>query len=615
MERRSLKVESLEERTLMAVMSGLDMAPSMETFSAELTSAHTGLKEGDVYIQSTIDIDGDGFIGPGDQSYLSTAWFSNQSDENWNPACDIDGDGFIGPGDSSFVSAHWFETNDILPEETKSYEIVPADLSNWLLKGETSRINAYYGTLTLDARNGVVESICPYDNFGSDLRVTAEFQATEQLAGIQCGIELAAHENGERYRIIFEKSNVYICYIDSDGVLTQLSQRSASFSFSKWYTVWAQISDGQIACGVGEKVYLTAYDNHLTSGRVGFFADKGSEQFRNIFVQRNPEKVTPDGTKNYITVATGSGGLVCSQFPDVCRLQDGTLMAVVYTGYSHVSYPSEMYPKGGKICSTFSYDDGRTWTPLKTVVDTELDDRDPSIVQLDDGRILCNFFVLDTDQNGDTLLRTKLTESKDGGKTWSEPVDVYVGYAVSTPIRVLSNGSLIMPLYRQADDTAWGAVGISYDQGKSWEPAVTIPRGKYRLDAETDVIERTDGSLYAIQRTQMGYSISRDYGLTWSTSEDVGFQGECPYLLRAPNGIVLLALREQSKTTLRVSTDDCSTWSNAILVDNCHGAYASIVERYDGSFLILYYEGGESSNIRARCFSLDDRGNITWNLL
>ncbi|MBQ6158469.1 MAG: hypothetical protein IJJ20_05590 [Thermoguttaceae bacterium] len=58
------------------------------------------------------DVDGDGFIGPGDRALISQAWFSNEGAANWNPACDIDGDGFVGPGDISFVSAAWFRNRD-----------------------------------------------------------------------------------------------------------------------------------------------------------------------------------------------------------------------------------------------------------------------------------------------------------------------------------------------------------------------------------------------------------------------------------------------------------------------------------------------------------------------
>ena len=59
-----------------------------------------------------VDIDGDGFIGPGDSAFLSGAWFTFEGGPNWNEQYDIDGDGFIGPGDSSFLSANWFKTTD-----------------------------------------------------------------------------------------------------------------------------------------------------------------------------------------------------------------------------------------------------------------------------------------------------------------------------------------------------------------------------------------------------------------------------------------------------------------------------------------------------------------------
>ncbi len=59
-----------------------------------------------------VDIDGDGFVGPGDNALLSQAWFSAEGSANWNPACDVDGDGFVGPGDLSYVSQTWFKSRD-----------------------------------------------------------------------------------------------------------------------------------------------------------------------------------------------------------------------------------------------------------------------------------------------------------------------------------------------------------------------------------------------------------------------------------------------------------------------------------------------------------------------
>ena len=55
------------------------------------------------------DIDGDGFVGPGDFALLSAAWFASDGSGNWDPRFDVDGDGFVGPGDFTYISANWFK--------------------------------------------------------------------------------------------------------------------------------------------------------------------------------------------------------------------------------------------------------------------------------------------------------------------------------------------------------------------------------------------------------------------------------------------------------------------------------------------------------------------------
>lgn len=55
-----------------------------------------------------MDVDGDGLIGPGDHSIVSSCWFMLEGDEGWIPGADIDGDGAVGPGDHAFLSPNWF---------------------------------------------------------------------------------------------------------------------------------------------------------------------------------------------------------------------------------------------------------------------------------------------------------------------------------------------------------------------------------------------------------------------------------------------------------------------------------------------------------------------------
>ena len=316
--------------------------------------------------------------------------------------------------------------------------------------------------------------------------------------------------------------------------------------------------------------------------------------------------------KDFVYVCTDAGAGGYEAFPDVGRLQDGRLLSVFYAGWAHVSLPDETHPRGGRVAACFSSDEGRTWSPASTVYDGPDDDRDPSVVQLDDGRILCNFFTLRKMGSGYRGIGSWLVESSDGGKTWSGP-RLVSPYYCSAPIRKLPDGRLILGLYIEASDDAFGAVTISEDGGRTWSPPVDIPNGGLRLDAETDVIVLKDGRLYAAQRTateSMRYSISEDGGKTWSVSQPMGFPGHCPYLHRSPDGTIVCAHRKPN-TSLHYSLDECQTWSENVLVDGVPGAYPSMVTLQDGSILIVYYEEGEGSSIRARKFRTSP-GGIVW---
>lgn len=315
----------------------------------------------------------------------------------------------------------------------------------------------------------------------------------------------------------------------------------------------------------------------------------------------------PPDRPPFVYICRDAGAGAYEAFPDVCRLADGRLMCVFYAGYGHVALPNEQLPRGGRISYCTSADEGRTWTAAEVLFDGPDDDRDPSITQLSGGRLLCSFFSLRNAEGASppwTGLGSWTVVSDDGGATWSEPRDVAgTRYYCSAPVRELPDGRLALGLYYAEDNDASGAVTFSDDGGDHWTAPVEIDNGDYRLDAETDVIALKDGSLLAALRgdgeTPMCWSKSTDGGKTWSVAQSFGFLGHCPYFHRAVDGTILLAHR-QPATSLHYSRDEGASWSDNVLVDEVGGAYPSMVNLRDGSVLIIYYEEGEGSSIRAR---------------
>lgn len=312
-----------------------------------------------------------------------------------------------------------------------------------------------------------------------------------------------------------------------------------------------------------------------------------------------------------VTVCRDGGAGAYEAFPDVCRLPDGRLQCIFYASYTHVGVPNGSWPKGGRIAGCWSADEGRTWSEPVALYDSPSDDRDPSVTALRDGRMLCSFFTGEGAQ---------LLVAAGPRAAWGEPRLVGPGLGVSSPVRELRDGTLMLGIYLEKDGRAQGGTVRSLDGGRTWERPVLIDsRGQY-LDAETDVIELKDGSLLAALRggqgAPMNVSRSTDRGRSWSPAEPLGFVGHCPYLHRIPTGEIALAYRQPVKgtaygTALRISRDEGGHWDEAVGVDAVIGAYPSMVGLRDGSVLVVYYEEGAGSNIRAKRFKVAG-GVVDW---
>jgi hypothetical protein len=420
------------------------------------------------------------------------------------------------------------------------------------------------------------------------------------------------------FRVANAQTYYYVHYDRSQAILCRSSPERSWQEIKRMSNLdkpAGQWHEGKVEClGESIRVWLNgkqlyeARDNKLGSGRIGFYASQGLVRVKDIVVtgQSEPAKEslqTPPPSFVHVVTDAGAGGY--EAFPDVCRLADGRLMCVFYAGYGHVSRPSDRWPDGGRICYCTSSDEGRTWSEPAVLYDSPEDDRDPSITQLSGGRLICTYF---NPGKGSWMV-----VSEDGGTTWSPPRQIAADHYVSAPVRELSDGRLILGLYYEKEGAAKGAVVVSTDGGDTWGEVVEIDNAGQYLDAETDVIELSDGSLFAALRGSKGHmhwSKSSDGGRTWSIAASFGYPGHCPYLHRTVDGAIVLAQRVPN-TCLRYSLDECQTWSPVVPIDDVGGAYPSMVNLKDGSVLIVYYEEGEGSNVRARRFRID-RGGGRW---
>ncbi len=337
----------------------------------------------------------------------------------------------------------------------------------------------------------------------------------------------------------------------------------------------------------------------------------------------------PELERRFERICTDAGAGGYQAFPDVCRCANGDLLCVFYAGYAHVSGPTEGLPRGARIAAIRSTDEGLTWGPASVVADTPWDDRDPHICCLSSGRLVCNFFTYypaggpPREAAAEPYKEIWLATSADDGHTWSEPELIPSvandHFGVGGPIREMPGGLLAMPIYEEHPQPILrtrSAVIFSEDGGRTWSEPTFIDAAADDND-EPDVVALPDRWL-CVMRTNRGESMfwseSVDVGRGWTPSREIGFSGQAPYLLYTSQKVLLLAHRGPG-TSLHYSLDDGRTWGDNVQIDTASGAYPSMLELSDGRVLIVYYEEGEGSAIRAQFMRVGARRSVGPTLL
>jgi len=221
----------------------------------------------------------------------------------------------------------------------------------------------------------------------------------------------------------------------------------------------------------------------IFDGPIGFlYLQKDSPSKLNAFLRVSDDEGATFGPPIRTTVAPGYHVVNNDR---VTVLSSGRLIApaasVVREGVADLSYKSSCF---------LSDDQGKTWRRSRSIVGyAKRGAMEPEVVELDGGRLLMHMRT----QMGHIVV----SESNDGGETWSEPRNwgVAAPEAPSTLRRIPSTGDLLLvwndsikPGTDHGGHRTPLTAAVSRDEGKTWSRPVTLEADPKLTYAYTSLI-------------------------------------------------------------------------------------------------------------------------------
>lgn len=284
-----------------------------------------------------------------------------------------------------------------------------------------------------------------------------------------------------------------------------------------------------------------------------------------------------------------------------------------------------------------SDDGGATWSPVRTICDIPRRSlNNPCVVEVREGkhagRVLLMFQSYaegcgeacvtegfeskpDTADGKDTICRTLLMHSDDGGTSWSAPREVT--REVKRPTRATSLASgpgigiqlahgthknrIIMPFNEGPYDRWRVYAAYSDDGGDSWKVGDAAPDDANGVANEVQMFERADGAVVLNARQFRGAklrkaAVSTDGGATWSRLADIPDLPDPSCMggvLALGSGVVVFtgcdSPSRRALGTVWVSRDDGRTWPERNLIEPDGFAY-SIPVVLDANEIGVFYE-------------------------
>ncbi len=230
------------------------------------------------------------------------------------------------------------------------------------------------------------------------------------------------------------------------------------------------------------------------------------------------------------------------------------------------------------------------------------------------------------------ILPTYVCRSLDDGKTWEKPILLHKPWCgcIHSLIQLKSGrivlvGQTVIPEWRHATMTF-----VSDDEGKTWKMSNILDYGVGRHDhagsCEATILERVDGSLYMLLRTESGYfyeATSHDEGMTWKEFQKSGVRSVtcCGQMARLADGRAALLWNHPIRAnpedghsrfelSIAFSSNDGKTWNDRTIIATRYPqagdkpyenrtSYPYLYERRPGELWITTMQGGIRLKIAA----------------